>query len=230
MDGLRAAASGLAAQQARMDAIANDIANVSTPGYKKERLAFRDLVDRSGAAATGAGRSFVAGPQIASDNPLALAVEGPGFFQVKLADGRVALTRAGDFRIDAGGDVVTAGGERLVPPITLPKGTELGDVTIAADGTLTAGGKKLGQIVLADVPVRAELQSVGGGLYLATTASGAAGAVKDPQIRQGVLEGSNVALGDAMVDLIDAQRSFQLASKALKTQDDLAEIANGIRR
>ena len=81
MDGLRAAASGLAAQQARMDAIANDIANVSTPGYKKERLAFRDLVDRSGAAATGAGRSFVAGPQIASDNPLALAVEGPGFFE-----------------------------------------------------------------------------------------------------------------------------------------------------
>ena len=189
MDGLRAAASGLAAQQARMDAIANDIANVSTPGYKKERLAFRDLVDRSGAAATEAGRSFLTGPQIANDDPLALAIDGPGFFQVKL-----------------------------------------GDVTIAADGTVTAGGKKLGQIVLADVPVRAELQSVGGGLYVATTASGAAGAVKDPQIRQGVLEGSNVALGDAMVDLIDAQRSFQLASKALKTQDDLAEIANGIRR
>jgi flagellar basal-body rod protein FlgG len=230
MDGLRAAASGLATQQARMDAIANDIANVSTPGYKKERLAFRDLVDRSGAAASDAGRSFLTGPQIASDNPLALAIDGPGFFQVKLADGRVALTRAGDFRADAGGDVVTSGGERLVPPITLPKGTELGDVTIAADGTVTAGGKKLGQIALVDVPVRSELQSIGGGLYLATTASGAADAIKDPQVRQGVLEGSNVDLGDAMVDLIDAQRSFQLASKALKTQDDLAEIANGIRR
>ena len=207
MDGLRAAASGLAAQQARMDAIANDIANVSTPGYKKERLAFRDLVDRSGAAASDAGRSFLTGPQIASDNPLALAIDGPGFFQVKLADGRVALTRSGDFRVDAGGDVVTSGGERLVPPIALPKGTELGDVTIAADGTVT----------------------VGGGLYLATTASGAAAEIKS-QLQQGVLEGSNVDLGDAMIDLIDAQRSFQLASKALKTQDDLAEIANGIRR
>ena len=212
-----------------MDAIANDIANVSTPGYKKERLAFRDLVDRSGAAASDAGRSFVPGPQIASDNPLALAIEGPGFFQVKLADGRVALTRAGDFHVDAAGDVVTSGGERLVPPITVPKGTQATDVTIAADGTVAAGGKKLGQIAIVDVPARAELQSIGGGLYLATTASGAAAAVKS-QVRQGVLEGSNVDLGDAMVDLIDAQRSFQLASKALKTQDDLAEIANGIRR
>ena len=229
MDGLRAAASGLAAQQARMDAIANDIANVSTPGYKKERLAFRDLVDRSGAAASDAGRSFLEGPQIESDNPLALAIEGPGFFQVKLADGRVALTRAGDFRADAAGDVVTSGGERLVPPITLPKGTRPSDVVIAADGTVTAAGKKLGQIALVDVPVRAGLQAVGGGLYLATTASGAAAAVKS-QVRQGVLEGSNVDLGEAMVDMIDAQRSFQLASRALKTQDDLAEIANGIRR
>ena len=229
MDGLHAAASGLAAQQARMDALSNDIANASTPGYKKERLAFRDLVDRSGTAASDAGRSFAEGPEVASDNPLALAIDGPGFFQVKMADGRVALTRAGDFRLDAGGDLVTSGGERLVPPITLPKGTDPADVSVSADGTVTAGGKKVGQIVLVDVPVRAELQAAGGGLYLATTASGTAAEIKS-QLQQGVLEGSNVDLGDAMIDLIDAQRSFQLASKALKTQDDLAEIANGIRR
>lgn len=229
MDGLRAAASGLFAQQARMDSIANDIANVSTNGYKKDRLAFSDLVDRSGTRVIEVGRSFQPGPHFASDNPLALAIEGPGFFQIRLGDGRTALTRSGDFRVDANRELVTNGGERLVPPITLPANASLADVSISTEGAVTVNGTKIGQIGLVDVPARGGLQSVGGGRFLATTASGAPVAVTSP-MHQGLLEGSNVDLGDAMVDLIDAQRSFSLASKVVKTQDELLEIANGIKR
>src|SRR5438477_7038447 len=100
-DGLRAAASALEAQQVRMDALANDIANSSTPGYKSQRVAFRDLEYQNGigegTAAAPIGLSYQAGPVTPSDNPLALAIDGPGFFQLKLSDGRLALTRAGDF-------------------------------------------------------------------------------------------------------------------------------------
>jgi flagellar basal-body rod protein FlgG len=230
MDGLHAAASGLFAQQARMDSIANDIANVSTAGYQKDRLAFSDLIDRSGTQVIEAGRSFQPGPLLQSDNPLALAIQGPGFFQIRLGDGRVALTRAGDFRLDANGEIVTNGGERLVPPIKLPQGASPSDVSVSAEGIVTAGGTQIGKLELVDVPARAGLRPVGGGRYVATAASGAAVPVTSSPVSQGVLEGSNVDLGDAMVDLIDAQRSFSLASRVVKTQDELLEIANGIRR
>jgi len=229
VDGLRAAASGLFAQQTRMDSIANDIANVSTAGYKKGRLAFSDLVDRSGTMVTNAGRSFQPGPQLSSDNPLAVAIEGPGFFQIRLGDGRVALTRGGDFRLDANGEIVTNGGERLVPPIKLPKGADRSDVSISSGGAVTVDGTTIGQLELVDVPALAGLQAVGGGRYVATAASGAAVAVDSP-VRQGLLESSNVDLGESMVDLIDAQRSFSLASRVVKMQDELLEITNGIRR
>ncbi len=229
MDGLHAAASGLFAQQARMDSIANDIANVSTTGYKKGRLAFSDLVDRSGTMVTDAGRSFQPGPQLTSDNPLSVAIEGPGFFQVRLGDGRVALTRSGDFRLDGNGEIVLNGGERLVPPIKLPKGASASDVAISSGGVVSVDGKKIGQLELFDVPARGGLQAVGGGRYVATAASG--GAVKvDSPMHQGLLESSNVDLGESMVDLIDAQRSFSLVSKVVKMQDELLDITNGIRR
>jgi flagellar basal-body rod protein FlgG len=212
-----------------MDSIANDIANVNTTGYQKDRLAFRDLVDRSGTQALEAGRSFQPGAQLESSNPLALAINGPGFFQIRLGDGRVALTRAGDFRLDANGEIVSSGGERLVPPITLPKGANPADVAVSREGVVSVDGKKIGQLELVDVPARAGLQAIGGGRYVATAASGAPEPVKT-DIHQGLLEGSNVDLGEAMVDLIDAQRSFALVSRVVKMQDELLEIANGIRR
>jgi len=233
-DGLHAAASGLNAQQARMDAIANDIANVNTAGYTKQRVAFRDLVYGpdgigSGTAADVVGRSWKPGAMLPSDNPLSLAIAGPGFFQVKLADGRVALTRDGDFQVDAQGRLSTSGGELLDPPVTIPKGTDPSQVSVAADGTVAVAGKKIGQIAVVDVPARAGLYAAGGGLYLATTGSGAAAQVKSSAIQQGVREGSNVDIAEAMTELIDAQRAFDLASKVVHTQDELLDIANQIR-
>jgi flagellar basal-body rod protein FlgG len=229
-DGLRAAAAGLAAQQARLDALANDIANVNTAGYKHTRVAFRDLVGGAGAAASDAGRSFQAGALMPSDNPLALAITGPGFFQVKLADGRTGLTRTGDFKVDANRDLVTSSGARLEPPIKLPAGADPSDVTVAKDGTVSVGATRLGQLQIMDVPARSGLLSAGDGVYVATTASGAAARVTGAQVQQNVLEGSNVDVGTAMVDMMDAQRSFQLASQALKMQDQLLDIANQIKR
>lgn len=229
-DGLRAAAAGLAAQQARLDSIANDVANVGTAGYKSTRVAFRDLVGGAGAAASDAGRSFQPGPLMDSTNPLAVAITGPGFFQVSLGDGRTGLTRSGDFRLDANRELVTSAGNRLVPPLKLPAGADPDDVTIAVDGTVTVGATKVGQLQIVDVPARTGLLSVGDGVYVPGAASGAATRVARPALQQSVLEGSNVDVGTAMVEMIDAQRSFQLASQALKMQDQLREMANGIRR
>jgi flagellar basal-body rod protein FlgG len=237
-DGLRAAASGLDAQQARLDALANDIANVNTPGYRSQRIAFRDLAYDAvggvelgtGAAATSVGRSDVAGSIVASDNPLDLAIDGSGYFQVKLADGRLALTRVGSLQVDASGGLVTTDGNQLVPPVTVPKGTSPASISIAQDGTVTAGGKKVGTIELVDVTAPGNLEPLGSSLSLPTTASGAPAATKAGRVLQGHIESSDVDLASTMVGLMDAQKAFDLASRAVKTQDELLEIANGIRR
>ncbi len=229
-DGLRAAGSGLAAQQARLDALANDIANVSTTGYRPERVSFRDLVDGAGARAVQLGVSSRAGALVPTDDPLALAIVGPGYFQVKLADGTTALTRAGGFARDGNGDVVTLSGQRLQPPIKLPKDANLDDLIVAADGTVSLGATQLGKIQLVDVPSPQGLRAAGDGLWVATPDSGAAVAVQKPRIEQRQLEASGVDVADAMTGLIEAQRAFSLASKAVQMQDQLREIANGIRR
>jgi flagellar basal-body rod protein FlgG len=237
-DGIYSAAAGMAAQQTRLDAIANDLANVNTPGYSRERIAFEDLVYNrengvpvgAGAAAISLGSSFTPGPLAQTGDPLSLALDGPGFFQVKRADGSVALTRAGDFVADDKGEVVTKSGERLVPPLQLPPGTDPAQLTIAADGTVTLQGKTIGKISIVTVPAPAALQPVGDG-YAPTTASGkVAGAPATTKVLQGSLEGSNVDIGQTMVDMIDAQRAYELASRAIKQQDQLLDTVNQIRR
>lgn len=236
-DGLQIAASGLEAEQYRMDSIANDIANVNTVGYRRDRVSFRDLAydgvpgDEvgTGTAAGTAGRSQVAGAFQQTGQPLDIAIDGPGYLQVKTADGRVALTRAGTLKVDANGSLVTSDGLQLVPPVTLPKGATESSVSIAADGTVTAGGQKAGQITVVDVTAASNLQPIGDSLYLPTTASGAPVAAKGAQLRQGYLEASDVDIATAMVEMVEAQRAFSLASQAVKTQDQLLEIANGLR-
>jgi flagellar basal-body rod protein FlgG len=233
--GIYSAAAGMAAQQQQLDALANDLANVNTNGYKKGRNDFRDLVYAngigSGTALVDGGRDFSAGAMKQVDDPLSVALGGAGFFQVKLADGRTALTRDGSFRLDANGQLVTSTGQRLDPPIKLPKGTSPKDIAIAADGTVTAKGAKLGQIRVVDVPARTGLQPIGDSLFLATQASGAAKALTgSPNIQQGYLEASNVDVGQTMTDLISTQRSFQLTSRVITMQDQLMSIANDIRR
>ena len=245
LEGLYSAAAGMAAQQRRLDGVANDLANASTTGYKHVRVGFRDLLYSAqggaagptvlagaGSAAGFVGRSQEQGALQTTGQPLDVAIQGPGFLQVKRADGSLALTRDGSLRLDALGRLTTADGDVVQPPITAPRGTTPDQLSIAADGTVRVGtGRALGRIELVTVPSPDGLQSLGANRFGVTAASGqpiAAG--PDTSLRQGVLEGSNVDVGDAMVDMIDAQRSFQLASKAIQMQDQMLEIANQVKR
>jgi flagellar basal-body rod protein FlgG len=239
------AAAGMAAQQTRLDAVSNDLANVDTTGYKHARVAFRDLVYDSaqgygaakgvkigaGSAATVLGRSVAQGPVQGTGRSLDVAVNGPGFLQVKLADGRTALTRDGNLQTDAQGRLKLHTGQLIEPPITLPAGTDPARVGIRADGTVTVDGSKLGQLRLVDVPAPGGLQGGPDNTFVATKGSGAIGpADRGTILQQGVLEGSNVDTAQAMTDMIEAQRAFQMAGKAISTQDQILSIANGVKK
>jgi flagellar basal-body rod protein FlgG len=245
LEGLYSAAAGMAAQQDRIDGISNDLANASTTGYKHVRVGFRDLLYSAqgggagptvaagaGAAAGIFGRSQQQGALQDTGQPLDLAIQGPGFLQVRRADGSLALTRDGSLRLDADGRLTTQDGDLVQPPVTVPRGTAPGELSIAGDGTVRlTSGRALGRIQLVEVPAPDGLQPLGGNRFAATAASGrprAAGSAAT--LRQGALEGSNVDVGDAMVDMMDAQRSFQLASKAIQMQDQMLEVANQVKR
>lgn len=235
MTGIYSAAAGMAAQQTWLDALATDLANVNTPGYHSQRVAFRDLVyngSGSGAGADAATLGVTAdqGALQQSSDPLALAIAGDGYFQVKRPDGTTALTRDGQFQADATGKLVTLGGDTLQPPITLPKGVSPSDVAIATDGTVsTSTGTKLGKIQLVTVPSPDQLQAIGNGQFAVTPGSGAP-VNATGQVKQFFLEGSNVDVADALTSMIRAQRAFELSSKAVTTQDQLLQMANELRR
>ena len=197
---LQIARSGLDALDARMKTISNNLANVNTTGFKRDRASFATMMyqtardpgapaggDQQYAAALGTGtgvrvagteRIHVQGALTPTDNALDLAVEGSGFFAVTRADGTPAYTRDGSFKLDATGRLVTASGERLVPEITVPDGAQA--ITIAADGTVSARlagegqAAELGQIQLTRFLNPAGLLPLGGNLYGETSASGAA--------------------------------------------------------
>jgi flagellar basal-body rod protein FlgG len=243
LEGLYTAAAGMAAQQQRMDHLANDVANVNTAGYKHVRTGFRDLVygqTGRGAAATvtaGAGsaaqivgRSFAQGSLQQTGQPLDVALQGPGFLQVRTPQGQLALTRNGSLHTTNTGQLVTDTGATVVPPINFPNGTNMQEVSIGTDGTITAGTRRLGQLTAVDVASPQALTSVGDNLFVANAQSGAPRQAAGTTFAGGCLEGSNVELADSMVDMMDSQRAFQLASKAIEQQDQMMGIANGIKR
>ena len=240
LEGLYTAAAGMAAQEQRLDAVSNDIANVNTAGYKKVRVGFRDLVYQAtgpsavrtgaGAALTQLGRGSAQGSLQQTGNPFDLAIQGRGYFQVRRADGQLVLTRNGAFGLDGRGRLTNSNGELVVPGLTVPAGTDPSKVSIASDGTATTGGRRLGQIQIFDVAAANGLTPAGDNNYLSTAASGPVRRVATPSITQGTLESSNVDLADAMVDMMDAQRSYSMASKAIHMQDQMMEIANGIKQ
>jgi flagellar basal-body rod protein FlgG len=241
LEGLYTAAAGMAAQQQRMDSLSNDVANVNTSGYKRVRIGFRDLVYQrtgatgvstgAGAAAVQLGRGFEQGSFQQTDQPFDMAINGDGYFQVRQAStGQIALTRDGSLQVDALGQLVTAEGDRLVPPIQLPRGVDPSTITIGQDGTMSSAGRRLGQIQLVTVPAPTGLASAGNGYYTVTAASGAVRRATGATLEQGGLEASNVSLADTMVDMMDAQRSYSMASKAIHMQDQMMEIANGVKQ
>jgi flagellar basal-body rod protein FlgG len=244
LEGMYSAAAGMAAQQAQMDAISNDLANVNTHGYKKERVAFRDLlytpedlaVDSSvsegaGAVATSIGRGSAQGSFQRTDEPLDVGLSGPGFLTVKMSDGSTALTRDGNLKLDDKGRLGDHLGRLVEPPITVPAGTDPKDITIATDGTVDLDGKSLGKLRIVSVPSVDGLRALGDNLFAVTKDSGPLSAApKGTGVAQGVLEASNVDMGDSMSDMIIAQRSYEMASRAIQMQDKAAEIANGVKR
>jgi flagellar basal-body rod protein FlgG len=246
LEGLHSAAAGMAAQQQRLDAVANDLANANTVGYKHQRVGFRDLLyDQTGrsaadgvrtghgVAATDAGRAFSQGTLQRTDRSLDIAIQGEGFLRVRLADGRQALTRDGGLHVDGLRRLTTSGGAFVLGargPITVPAGVAEDDVVVAGDGTVTAGGRQIGRLQVVTVPSPQALTSVGDNAFVASAASGnPAAAPRATTLSQGALEMSNVDLAGAMVDMIQSQRAYQLASKAISTADQMMQVANQVK-
>jgi flagellar basal-body rod protein FlgG len=240
LEGLYSAAAGMSAQQEQMNAISNDLANVSTDGYQAERVAFSDLLYSpvnvagtessagAGASARVIGRSEAQGTLQETGNPLDLAIEGTGYFQVTRADGKLALTRTGSFGVDASGSIVNGEGNRLAPPIKLPKGVSPSEVRIAPNGDVTAGERKLGQIKLVTVTSPEHLLADGGGEFTATALSGKPHAATG-KIHQGALETSNVDIGRDMAEMVSTERAYQLNSTAIQDESQMMSIANDLR-
>lgn len=243
LEGMYTAAAGMAAQQQRLDALSNDVANVNTIGYKRVRVGFRDLVytasgpggqagvmEGSGAAATVIGRGRGAAALKSTGEALDMAIQGRGYFQVQRPDGSTALTRNGQLTVDAQRRLCSDGNP-LQPPVRIPDGIDEAGLAIAPDGAVSSGGGVFGRIQLVTVASPDRLQAIGDNLLVANDQSGApARAGADTTLQQGVLEVSDVDMGDAMADMMIAQRAYSLASRAISMQDQMAQIANQIIR
>ena len=247
LEGLNSAAAGMAAQQQRLDAVANDLANANTVGYKHQRVGFRDLLYDSpgrssaggvrtghGAAAVDAGRAWEEGALQRTDRTLDVAIQGAGFLRVRLPDGRDALTRDGGLHVDGLRRLTTSTGALVQGangPITIPRGVTEDQVTIASDGTVSAAGRRVGRLQLATVRAPSGLVSVGDNAFVTSAASGSAQAAPAAtNLAPGALEMSNVDMAQAMVDMIQSQRAFELQSKAIHTADEMWQTANEVKR
>ena len=255
------AASGMQAQQKSIDVIANNLANVNTAGFKRSRADFQDLIYQNlkttGSPATnttqvptgiqiGLGsrlaavtKIFTSGDFTQTGNELDIAIEGGGFFQITLPDGTVGYSKAGAFKHDSTGQIVTSDGNPLSPSITIPSTAT--KVNIGSDGTVSvqvAGQSAttiIGNIQLASFPNAAGLASQGKNIYLPTDASGAATTGTPGQdglgtTSQGFLEMSNVNVAEEMVNMIVGQRAYEVNSKAVTTSDEMLQTANNLKR
>ena len=249
------------AQSLNIDVISNNLANVNTTGFKRSRADFQDLLYETsriaGAAATadtevptgiqlGHGtrpaavqKIFIQGDYQHTQNELDLAIDGGGFFQILQADGETAYSRAGAFKLDSQGRVVTSDGFLLQPEITVPADTV--SIAIGLDGTVSviqAGATEpteIGTLELARFVNPAGLNSIGRNLYRPTTASGqavtgTAGTEGFGTLSQGYLEMSNVNVVDEMVNMISAQRAYEINSKTIRTADEMLQMANQLKR
>ena len=244
IDGLYAAASGMNAQQSRMDSIAVDLANINTTGYKSQHFGFQDLLYQyqganrailagntgSGVAGGVIDRAMTQGAIQQTQNPLDLAIEGSGFFQVRLSDGTVGLTRAGNFTLDAQRRLSTSDGNLLVPTVTIPLNVSIDSVAVAPDGVVTTGGTTLGRVQLVNVAAPQRLTSLGSNLYAANANSGQPTTQGVGSIQQRAIEGSNTDASQSLTDMIQAQRAYDLCSRAVRTWDEMLQTANQIRR
>jgi len=256
---LNSGVSGIQQFQEKMDVIGNNIANVNTTGFKQGRAEFQDLLYqtiRPAGTASSTATTYPVGLQlglgtrpVATDriytqgdfrttgNAYDLVIEGKGFFQVKLPNGDTGYTRDGAFKMSADGTLVTSSGDPLEPQVQIP--TNADSVTIGKDGTVTASvagvAQQVGTIELANFANPAGLDPIGSNMFRLTTASGDAitGAPGEDGIgtvRQGFLENSNVSVVEEMVNMIIAQRAYEVNSRAVKVADDMLSQINNLMR
>ena len=246
--------TGMDAQQTQMDVTANNLANVSTTGFKKSRAVFEDLlyqtIRQPGAQSSqqtqlpsglqlGTGvkpvateRLFTQGNLQQTSNPLDIAIQGNGFFQVQMPDGSAAYTRDGSFQVNAQGQLVTASGFAVQPAITVP--ANVLSISVSRDGIVSvtragqAAATQLGTIQLTSFVNPAGLQSMGENLYTETAASGTPGTNAPGTngmglLSQGYVETSNVNVVEELVGMIQTQRAYEINSKAIQTSDQMLQ-------
>lgn len=251
------ARTGLDAQDTRMRVISNNLANVNTTGFKRDRASFETLayqvVTAAGSASTqetqyatglnlgtgvrvqGTARINTQGSLQTTGNSLDLALDGEGFFQVQMPGGQLGYTRAGNFARSPEGLMVTGEGYQVMPGITVPEGTT--SITVGSDGTVSATlagqaeAAQIGQIQIATFPNAAGLQPMGDNYLVETAGSGPAnigiaGIEGRGQIRQGMLEGSNVNIVEELVDMIETQRAYEVNSKMISATDEMLKYVN----
>ncbi|MFU7529359.1 flagellar basal-body rod protein FlgG [Qipengyuania sp. ASV99] len=255
---LHVARTGLEAQDARMRVIANNLANIGTTGFKRDRADFATLAYQeqrvagqqstnqtayavglnlgTGVQVLGTTRIESQGTLSQTGNPLDLALDGDGFFQVELpGGGQTGFTRAGNFTLSAQGNLVTAQGYSVSPPVQIPAGAQ--SISIAPDGTISAvqpgqaAPVQIGQLQIASFVNPAGLQAIGDNFLVETAASGPAdvgqaGQLGRGNIRQGMLEGSNVNVVEELVEMIEAQRAYEINSKMVSAVDEMLRNAN----
>ena len=246
------AKTGLSAQDTNLTTISNNLANVSTTGFKRDRAEFQDLLDQikrqpgaqstqdselpsglqlgTGVRIVGTQKNFNAGSLQTTEQPLDMAIDGRGFFQILQPDGTTSYTRDGTFHLDSNGQIVNASGFALEPAIVIPNDAQT--FTVGRDGTvsITVAGNPAAQVIgnlqTADFINPAGLQAVGNNLFLETAASGAP-QVGTPGLAgfgttlQNTLETSNVSTVEEMVNMITTQRAYEMNSKVISTADQM---------
>ena len=261
MRAIRTAATGMKAQEVRVDVISNNLANVNTSGFKKSQAQFQDLLYQTmrpagvveyegqmvptelqvghGVKLSSTQKMFTQGTTYKTDNELDAAISGEGFFQIMMPDGNLGYTRDGNFEISADGILVTSEGLPLQPQITIPQNAT--DINIGADGNVDVilpgqvQPQNVGRIELARFINPAGLRNIGDNLFLETVASntpilGNPAENEFGSIEQGYLELSNVSVVDELVDLISAQRVYELNSRGISIADNMMQVAGNIGR
>ncbi|VVP03742.1 flagellar basal-body rod protein FlgG [Pseudomonas sp. B21128] len=246
------AKTGLSAQDTNLTTISNNLANVSTTGFKRDRAEFQDLLYQikrqpgaqstqdselptglqvgTGVRIVGTQKNFTAGSLQTTEQPLDMAINGRGFFQILQPDGTTSYTRDGTFHLDSNGQIVNASGFALEPAIVIPNDAQT--FTVGNDGTVSVtlpgnpASQVIGNLQTADFINPAGLQAVGNNLFLETAASGAP-QVGTPGLAgfgttlQNTLETSNVSTVEEMVNMITTQRAYEMNSKVISTADQM---------
>ncbi|MEZ6064753.1 MAG: flagellar basal-body rod protein FlgG [Planctomycetaceae bacterium] len=261
---LYTSATGMKAQELLIDNTANNLANVNTAGFKRSHVEFADLMYTtleqagtevaagqsspsglqigSGARAVATSKVFSPGTFAETGNPLDVAIEGDGFFKVRLPNGEFRYSRDGAFRIDGQGQVVTTSGYLIEPPITIPDTVSLSRIRIGSDGNVSGvpagdpdGNINLGQIQIARFLNPAGLSSEGSNLFAARASCGyevrgTPGQNYVGLLRSGFLEGSNVEVVTELIALISAQRAYEVNSRAIRAGDEMLSTSADVIR